>query len=249
MKKITIVCIGSSHHEMMKFSLNNSIQHVPKEYVEDVIVFSDKKVDGYSYVPIKQFTVDDYSFFIIKSLWAFIKTEFVLITQYDGMAMNGSKWSDKYFDYDYIGAPWPNRFEWIAENERVGNGGFSLRSAKLLEATKDAHVVPHDNLRHKNEDAMICQGYSNFLKIKHDIKYAPYDLANEFSTEWCNPTGNTFGFHGVWNFPLFFEELEIMNYLLEIPKEHWYNDKKQMFKQICLKKNYNKLYDEVSKNW
>lgn len=249
MKKITVVCIGSSHHEIMKFSLNSSVQNVPKKHLEDVIVFSDKKVDGYSFVPIKELTIDDYSFFIIKNLWAFIKTEFVLITQYDGMATNSSKWTDDYFNYDYIGAPWPNRFSWIKENEKVGNGGFSLRSAKLLDITRHPQIIPYNDIRYRNEDAMICQGYSQFLREKYDIKYAPFDLANTFSTEWCNPTGDTFGFHGVWNFPLFFDEMAIMNYLLEIPKEHWYNDKREMFRQICLSKNFIKLYEEVSKNW
>jgi len=249
MKKITIVCIGSSHHNLMKFSLDNTIKNIPEKYCEEVLVFSDKQIENYSYIPVKSFDVDDYSFFIIKNLWAFIKTEFVLITQYDGMATNKSKWTDEYFNYDYIGAPWPNRFSWINEEERVGNGGFSLRSAKLLEATKDSHIIFNNNLRYKNEDALVCQGHSSFLKETYNIKYAPYSLANTFSTEWCNPTGQTFGFHGVWNFPLFFEESVIINHLLDIPKEHWYNDKRDMFKQICMKKKYLDLFKKVSEKW
>ena len=138
--------------------------------------------------------------------------------------------------------PWPDRFTWIQHDEKIGNGGFSFRSAKLIESLKD-HVIKFDNgPRFKNEDAVICQGYSSFLRKKYNIKFAPFEIANNFSHEWCNPTGKTFGFHGAWNFPLFFDENTCLKYLLDIPKEYWYSDKLEMFEMFCRQKEYNKLW-------
>ena len=51
----------------------------------------------------------------------------------------------RFFDYDYIGAPWPNNFV-----NRVGNGGFSLRSKKFLELTAK---IPYNKIGHKEFDA------------------------------------------------------------------------------------------------
>jgi hypothetical protein len=62
------------------------------------------------------------------------------VVQYDGMAANKMHWSDDYYNYDYIGAPWPDRFTWIRPEEKVGNGGFSLRSMKLIEALRDPFI-------------------------------------------------------------------------------------------------------------
>jgi hypothetical protein len=36
-----------------------------------------------------------------------------------------------------------------------------------------------------------------------------------------------------------------MKYLLDIPREHWYNDKLEMLKAICDSKGYGKLWNEV----
>jgi hypothetical protein len=91
--------------------------------------------------PIKNLT--DYSKFIIEQLNSFIDSEYCLITQGDGFIINPNFWCDDFFDYDYIGAPWPQKLnlknkqgettEILDMNKnRVGNGGFSLRSKKLL---------------------------------------------------------------------------------------------------------------------
>jgi hypothetical protein len=246
MKKITIVIVGNTHDKAMRFALDTTLENTP--HVETVLQIGNISLGYGHHIFLREnFTVDDYNYFMIKNLWAHIKTEFVLVIQYDGMAVNKTQWTDNYFNYDYIGAPWPNRFIWISPEEKVGNGGFSLRSMKLIEALRDSFIKFENSPRFKNEDAVICQGHSSFLKKKYNIKYASIEVANQFSHEWCNPTGNTFGFHGAWNFPLFFSESICMKYLLDIPKEYWYNDKLEMLKFICNQKNYEKLWHGVQK--
>ncbi len=246
MKKITVVIVGNTHQKGMRFAIDNTLENTP--HVETVLQVGNVPLGYGHHIPLREnFTVDDYNYFMIKNLWAHVKTEFALVIQYDGMAANKAQWTDDYFNYDYIGAPWPDRFTWIGADEKVGNGGFSLRSMKLIESLRDSFIKFENSPRFKNEDAVISQGHSAFLKKKYGIKHAPIDVANKFSHEWCNPTGETFGFHGAWNFPLFFDEAVCMKYLLDIPKEHWYNDKLQMLKSTCDNKGYSKLWQEIQK--
>jgi hypothetical protein len=63
-------------------------------------------------------------------------------------------------------------------------------------------------------------------------------LANKFSHEWCNPTGKTLGFHGVWNVPLFFNEDRVIEYIEKVPKTHWLQDSTQGLIANCRKKGY-----------
>lgn len=238
MKKITLLCIGNTHHDLMQRSIDISLRAVENN-CEEVLHITDKSTNDRGIILPSNFSIDDYNRFVVKEIADFIKTEFVLIIQYDGMAVKSKYWNDEFFNYDYIGAPWPDRFSWIEQGEKVGNGGFSLRSAKLLESLKDKSIIFHDdNPRFKNEDAAICQGYGEYLKRKHKIKFAPVELANTFSHEWCNPTGKTFGFHGIWNTPLYFNEDDVIKFIQDIPKSHWLEDKKQMFFQICRMKGY-----------
>lgn len=238
MKKITLLCVGNTHHALMKKSIDTSLRAIESE-CEEVLHITNHQTNDRGLLIPDSFGIDQYNNFIVKELSGIIKTEFVLIIQYDGMAVKSKYWTNDFYNYDYIGAPWPDRFSWIEQGEKVGNGGFSLRSAKLLEALKDDSIIFHnENPRFKNEDAVICQGYGEYLKRKHKIKYAPVELANTFSHEWCNPTGKTFGFHGVWNTPLYFSEDEVIKFIQDIPKNHWLDDKRQMFFQICRSKGY-----------
>jgi len=62
-----------------------------------------------------------------------------LLVQPDGFVINPDKWDNQFFEYDYIGAPWeqvPHSYldPW-GKPHRVGNGGFSFRSKKLLDVS------------------------------------------------------------------------------------------------------------------
>ena len=62
----------------------------------------------------------------------YINTKFCLVTQWDGWVINSQKWNSEFLNYDYIGAIWPDY-----SSNQIGNGGFSLRSKKLLRSTRD----------------------------------------------------------------------------------------------------------------
>ena len=131
-------------------------------------------------------SIEAYSHFMIKELGQYFYCPHVLVVQWDGYIVHPEVWTDDFLGYDYIGAPWSDRAH------AVGNGGFSLRSRKLVDALAD----PQINQLHP-EDYAICDFYHDLLVTQHGIRFAPVSLASQFSCEMIEPTGNTFGFHGI----------------------------------------------------
>ncbi len=150
-------------------------------------------------VPIAPITSREaYSSFVVKQLNTYVTTPFALIMQYDGFILNPDAWRDDYLDYDYIGAPWSEPEGYI-----VGNGGFSLRSKRLLELLQnDDTIVDPTTLDPPDapEDWYICVMIREYLEAR-GVRFAPVDLAKQFSFEGDASHGVTwagqFGFHGL----------------------------------------------------
>lgn len=136
--------------------------------------------------------VAEYSRVVFESLLSHVATDHALIVQWDGFALNASAWDSTFLDYDYIGAPWPQ----FSGPVSVGNGGFSLRSRKLLRALRDP-----DMILHSPEDLCICHTNRQLLEDRYAIRFAPPEIAQRFSFERLARSGPTFGFHGLFNFP------------------------------------------------
>src|SRR5262249_46585437 len=115
-----------------------------------------------------------YSEFIVKSLLPHISTPHVLLVQWDGYVTNPDAWDPEFLDSDYIGAQW----FWHADGMRVGNGGFSLRSRRLLEALQDPRIVAGDA-----EDETICRTYRPLLEREYGIRFADEATADRFAFE------------------------------------------------------------------
>jgi hypothetical protein len=111
--------------------------------------------------------------------------------QWDGLVRDPAAWDPEFLRWDYIGAPWPDQPDELA----VGNGGFSLRSQRLLEALLDPEV----RIEHP-EDLSICHRNRVLLEQRHGIRFAPLEVARRFAYERPEPTQATFGFHGLHNF-------------------------------------------------
>ena len=128
------------------------------------------------------YSLEDYSRFIIKELEAHVKTSHVLVAQWDGYVLNPKAWKPEWLDYDYIGAPWKDGIS--------GNGGFSLRSRRLLDALQDSRFGPP----YYPEDEKICRDWRRELESEFGIRFAPTEIASEFSVEGGRYSGQ-FGFH------------------------------------------------------
>jgi hypothetical protein len=131
----------------------------------------------------------DYSRFMLRDLADHIATSHALCVQWDGFVVNGAAWQDRFLDYDYIGAVWPH----FSDGHRVGNGGFSLRSRRLLKACKN---LPFDGA--EAEDIAIARTYRSRLEDQ-GMRFAPEAVAQQFAYERSLPSGSEFGFHGAFN--------------------------------------------------
>jgi len=154
----------------------------------------------------------DYARYMIYHLHEHVDTDFVLTIQHDGFIINPMAWRDDFFDYDYIGAPWPWREQGFVtpfgEHISVGNGGFSFRSKKLTEVPTKVDV-PFDvvamNDFYKmfggvnwNEDGNICV-HNRHIYEEQGCKFAPVEVAKDFSHESpldVNRGIIPFGYHG-----------------------------------------------------
>ena len=83
MKKITVVIVGNQYHDLMRFSIENTVKSTPD--IEKIIVFGNKPVYSDSeFVQIDGvINKNIYDGFCLKDLNTYIKTEYVLIIQYD----------------------------------------------------------------------------------------------------------------------------------------------------------------------
>jgi hypothetical protein len=132
----------------------------------------------------------DYSRFLLERLADHVATDHCLIIQWDGFVLDADRWTDRFLECDYIGAPWPQ----FGDGRTVGNGGFSLRSRRLLDACRTAKFV-----RSHPEDVAIGRVNRDYLEQDHALVFADHELAARFSVERSPSSEATFGFHGVFN--------------------------------------------------
>ena len=81
-----------------------------------------------------------------------VETSHALTIQWDSGIVSPAQWSDEFLGCDYVGAPWG----WHGDAHEVGNGGFSLRSRRLMQ-----YVAEHREtfpLGHP-EDDVLCRRY------------------------------------------------------------------------------------------
>lgn len=134
----------------------------------------------------------EYSRWILASLLEHVQTSHVLVTQWDGFVCDPSAWDDAFLDADYLGAPWGK----APQGFLVGNGGFSLRSRRLLECLQAPAARA---LWHHPEDVCIGQTLRPLLEAEFGIRFGSLDMARRFACENEPPPGPCFGFHGVFN--------------------------------------------------
>ncbi len=184
--KLTMICADCANHGLAISALRKSLEQIQPERT---IFFTDREFNlpGIETIIIEPLrSKRDYSRFILKELYKYIDTEFVLIVQGDGYVLDKEQWDDKFLDFDVIGAAWP-----YDHDRRIGNAGFAIRSQKVQKIIGEDDLI--DVLHPEDQSVSII--YKFYLEEKYGIKYAPEELASRFSYELIEPTQPTFGFH------------------------------------------------------
>jgi len=187
--RTTLVCVDCRDYDLAADALKRCLERCSFERAKWFTdAGAEARVEGVETVPIPKIaSTAAYSRFVMKELDRHIDTDFALLVQYDGYILNARCWSDEFLEYDYIGARWPAE-DWIT----VGNGGFSLRSKRLLRALQDPEIEPAHP-----EDIAICRTHRERLEDRHGIRFAPEEVAARFSFETVPSDGPTLGFHGL----------------------------------------------------
>lgn len=214
---VTLICVEDTSEKDV-FMASQIIKGI-KNHIEfhDVKLLSSQIKHGVTHKIRPINSTNNYSFFILNDLIDYIDSEFVMIMQTDGYPLNVNSWSDKFLEYDYIGAPWsrvisrngqysvpvrPNpKLMNLLVNGSVGNGGLCIRSKRLVERVAnynyDLSPVYWEGLDVTDtatEDEYICK-YKRRELESEGFTFAPVELAQFFSIENDAWTAQ-FGFHG-----------------------------------------------------
>jgi hypothetical protein len=217
--KVTLVAITDRDYGQTIEAIYKTLEHITPAQVlffTDVIQFDEK----FKNIVIPRFgSWEKYNDFVVKDLYKYIDTEYILLIQHDGYVINGDSWTDEFLQYDYIGAPWAYK-----DGRNVGNGGFSLRSTKLHKILAEDPMIQITC----PEDEIIGRLYRRYLENK-GIKFAPENIAHKFSFEMHPPKCRTFGFHNYFHphyrEPIIFKRSGAMGdvIMMEPVMEYFYN--------------------------
>lgn len=140
-----------------------------------------------------------YSIFMLKELYKYINTEQVQICQRDGWVLNPESWDDSWKNLDFIGPIY-------MQNDKVGSGGFSLRSKKIMEAISKTLPEWDGSQQGADEIQKSLQFYEDgeltLTQFARNFKIATLEQAANYAQGGNrNPAffrTNSYGFHRTW---------------------------------------------------
>jgi len=191
LSNVTLICVDCVNHGEAVAAIRKSMAECDFASVKFITdkPFEFEKIEVVNIASIG--SKEEYSHFMIKELYKYFDTDYVLVIQADGYVLNGKSWLPEFLEYDYVGAPWL-----YSDGRNCGNGGFSLRSKKLQEIVATDPFIEITS----PEDEIIGRLYRHYLE-QNGIKFPSDDLADRFSFELRTPMYDTFGFHGRFHKP------------------------------------------------
>jgi len=191
---VTLVCVDTRTPDLALAAMQRCRERVD---FAAALLFTDPSLtlavpEGIQRLPLQIDSVPAYSQFMLRGLTPHIHTSHLLVVQWDGWLTHPAAWTPEFLQCDYIGPPWVDQ----PVGREVGNGGFSLRSRRLLQALADPAIAPSHP-----EDVCICRDHRDRLESVHGLRFAPLALAQRFGHEHEAPTAAApaLGFHGVFN--------------------------------------------------
>ncbi len=188
---VTVVAIDNVCHDLLREAIKDTLREITPA---EVIVWTDRY--AFPKCTVREFTgktLDDVGRVLWYEVPEVVKTEHFLVIQWDGWVLDARVWENSWQEYDYIGAPW-----WYTDGSpNVGNGGFSLRATEFCRFVAERkQMFP---MRHPEDDT-LCRRYRRSLDLLNAV-FAPQEVAERFSFERI-VRRPTFGFHGIFNWPL-----------------------------------------------
>lgn len=243
---VTLCAVDDRTPELARWSMRRSMQRTK---FARAVLFTDAssaKVlsadDGIETIDIGPIgSVQRYSEVMLRGLQAHLHTPHVLVTQWDGFVLDPAAWAPEFLAFDYIGAPWAH----FPPDRAVGNGGFSLRSQRLLNALLDPTLrVAHP------EDTCICHMNRDLLTGKHGVHIAPVDIASRFAREYTAVGVPAFGFHGFQNFANVLDPTALHEFIQTLPDSMTRNlDARDLARQLIDRAAWNSAWLLIRKRF
>jgi hypothetical protein len=195
MKKInncSLICIDCYNYGNAVSALQKSMS---QNQFDKILFFTDIEIDieGIEVIKIDSIrSKEEYSHFCVKELWKHITTDYVLNIHHDGYTLNGELFDERLYDYDWCGSLWLE-----SDGYANGNGGYSWKSRKLLNAIGQDEMIRATH----PEDVQTCRTYRNYLEKVYGLQWATDEICEKFSYELREPNQPTMGFHGYFHKP------------------------------------------------
>ena len=194
---VTLIVAETRAHALMKIALDEMLAAVK---FGEILVCSDNfnilRTAGARHIGVADWPSKiEWERFIWEGLAHLVQTSHAMFMEWDAGLFDSKMWNPAFLEFDYIGAPWGR-----GDGRDVGNGGLSMRSANLMNrlachADEFPVIEPGDDT--------LCRVYRSRLEEQFDLKWAPEDLAHQFSFECARPfpTSRHFGYHAMRNWP------------------------------------------------
>ena len=184
-------------------------------------------------------SVADYSRFVLRELAPRVQTSHCLVVQWDGFIVDTSFWRPQFLEFDYIGAVLPRN----PPGYRVGNGGFSLRSQRLLTALLDPDIT-----QTHPEDKHLALTYRDLLEQRHGIRFADETTARLFSVENARSQTATFGLHGLHAVHWLLQPRQFRAFIADMPQRLFRGAGSRQLLEEAIARGEGELALEVMRN-
>jgi len=197
--KYTAVIVEPREHKALNLVLKNFLENLDnnwaiiimhgnknKDYIDNIINNNLQKYKNritLINLNVDNLTLDNYNNLLVSlDFYEKIPTEIFLIFQTDSIICESDKeLINKFLEYDYVGAPW------IHHNNKVGNGGLSLR-------TKSSSIDIINKFIYKGEpEDMFFAFNSSSANIPNSNDAVNFSVETIYSE-------NSFGVHKPWIF-------------------------------------------------
>jgi hypothetical protein len=211
---VSLVILETRYHELAKLALQHWTRRIN---FYEVIVFSDQNImPGSKWVPVNPLLDEnkDYGDILVRGMWPFVKSEYMILINWDTLLRDQSAWTPEFFEYDYIGSMWP----WQApHSDNTDHCGISWRSRKLLDAMRYPAVE-------STTDAVpyhVSHHMEKILRDKFNIRISDQDMDRRFALEFEQDNGSSFAIRGLWNIINVFSRDVSESYVLGMPSMMW----------------------------
>lgn len=198
LKNVTLFMLDGVDPDLCAKAIHLSVRGINFGKVKLVTFKDPQNKTGIEVILIDQINQAISNEWMPRRLTEYVDTDFVLSIHVDGFVLNPHLWTDEFFKYDYLGAPWEDihkSYDRITEEARkdfnyVGNGGFTLRSKKFIDLSA---AIPETCTM--MEDAFLCNNYKKYF-VSNGVKFGTVEVAKKFSQDPLLNMNSTFGFHG-----------------------------------------------------